>query len=598
MPPTRRALLLRTSAVLGTAVLLPACGGSDNGVETEGPDASRFRHGVASGDPLSDRVILWTRVTGVAEGALVHWRVARDPEMQQVVRTAGDGFDFGGPRRLSAATDYCFKIDVAGLEPGTTYYYDFAVAGSRSPIGRTKTLPIGAVDRVRLALCACSNYSVGWFNAYRVLATRDVDAVLHVGDWFYEGAGSSSAIGRPHDPPRETVTLDDYRRRHAQYRTDPDLAEAMRQHPFITVWDDHESANNAWIGGAQAHDPETEGDWQLRKRAAARAYAEWMPLRLPDAQDPLTIWRQFAFGDLVDLFMLDTRLQRNAPEIADIYDAAADDPTRSMLGADQLQWVRQQMQASQRRGTAWRVLGQQTMMAPHRGFTQGEVPFPYLPEDVARPMGIRQGGGSEGTDNWSAYAAERNALMAFWRDEGITNNVVLTGDIHTAWAADVVEDPYTPFNPLTSGLTGVPGYNALTGAGATAVEFVAMSVTSSNAIDFSPDNADTVASVVEAYNRLVVETLNPNVVHHNAAIHGFVLIDFTPERVRGEFWQTGPNNQRFGPDDDARFDAAAEAWHGAAGQPGTNHLRLVDSATTARAGQPPVAPSMPGRWVL
>ncbi|MCR9090185.1 alkaline phosphatase D family protein [Algiphilus sp.] len=597
MPPTRRALLLKTSAVIGTAALLPACG--DNGGRgAEDSDGGRFRHGVASGDPLSDRVILWTRVTGVADGALVHWRVARDPEMQQIVRMAGDGLDLRAPRRLSAERDYCFKVDVAGLEPGTSYYYDFEVAGSRSPIGRTKTLPTGAVDRVRLALCACSNYSSGWFNAYRALATRDVDAVLHVGDWFYEGASSNSAIGRPHDPPRETVTLEDYRRRHAQYRTDPDLAEAMRQHPFITVWDDHESANNAWIDGAQAHDPETEGDWQLRKRAAARAYAEWMPLRLPDPKDPLTIWRQFAFGDLVDLFMLDTRLQRNAPEIENIYDAAADDPARSMLGADQLQWVRQQMQASQRRGTAWRVLGQQTMMAPHRGFTQGEVPLPYLPEDVARAMGIRQGGGSEGTDNWSAYAAERNALMAFWREQGITNNVVLTGDIHTAWAADVVEDPYTPFNPLTQNLTGVPGYNAFTGAGSTAVEFVAMSVTSSNAIDFSPDNADTMASVVEAYNRLVVETLNPNVMHHNAAIHGFVLVDFTPERVRGEFWQTGPNRQRFGPRDDARFDAAAEAWHGAAGQPGTNHLRSVDHATAPRASVPPVAPRRSGTWVL
>lgn len=598
MPPTRRALLLKTSAVLGAVALLPACGGNNDGASTQDSEAHRFGHGVASGDPLSDRVILWTRVTGVADGALMHWRVARDPEMQQIVRMAGDGFDLRQPRRLSAARDYCFKVDVVGLEPGTTYYYDFEVAGSRSPVGRTKTLPTGSVERVRLALCACSNYSSGWFNAYRALATRDVDAVLHVGDWFYEGAGSNSAIGRPHDPPRETVTLEDYRRRHAQYRTDPDLAEAMRQHPFITVWDDHESANNAWIDGAQAHDPDTEGDWQVRKRAAARAYAEWMPLRLPDPQDTLTIWRQFAFGDLVDLFMLDTRLQRNAPEIADIFDATADDPTRSMLGAAQKQWLQQQMRASQRRGTAWRVLGQQTMMAPHRGFTQGEVPLPYLPEDVAREMGIRQGGGSEGTDNWSAYAAERNALMAFWRDEGIVNNVVLTGDIHTAWAADVVEDPYTPFNPLTPSLTGVPGYNAFSGAGSTAVEFVAMSVTSSNAIDFSPDNAETVQTIVEAYNRLVVETLNPNVVHHNAAIHGFVLVDVTPERVRGEFWQTGPNVRPFGPDDDARFDAAAEAWHGAAGAAGTNHLRPISAATDARPDAPLPAPPRTARSSL
>lgn len=588
MPPTRRTLLVQTSALLGTVALLPACSGPDS--EADGSEAPAFRHGVASGDPLADRVILWTRVTGAADGSNVRWRVARDPAMTQLVRVAGDGFDAGLPARLRADRDYCFKVDVAGLEPGTTYYYDFEVGGRRSPIGRTRTLPVGQPERVRLALCACSNYSSGWFNAYRALAARDVDAVLHVGDWFYEGAGANSAIDRPHEPLRETVTLDDYRQRHAQYRTDPDLVEAMRQHPFITVWDDHESANNAWIDGAQAHDPGTEGDWQLRKRASARAYAEWMPLRLPESEDPLTIWRRFAFGNLVDLFMLDTRLQRNAPELADINDPAADDPARSMLGAPQKAWLNAQMADSQARGTQWRVLGQQTMMAPHRGFTQGEVPLPYLPEDVAREMGIRQGGGNEGADNWAAYAAERNELMAFWRDQGIVNNVVLTGDIHTAWAADVVEDPYTLFNPVTPGVTGVPGYNPLTGAGSAAVEFVAMSVTSSNAIDIAPDNAQSVATVVEGYNRLVVETLNPNVVHHNAAIHGFVLIDFTPERVRGEFWQTGPNTRRFGPADDATFDAAAEVARGAPGAIGTNHLRPVNEASAPRPDAPALAP--------
>lgn len=585
MAPSRRTLL-KISAALGTISMLPGCGSSGAGASSDGP---AFRHGVASGDPLADRVILWTRVSGVADGTPVRWRVARDPGMTQIVRDSADGFDPAQPRTVDMARDFTYKVDARGLEPGTTYYYRFTVAGIDSPIGRTKTLPIGEPERVRLALCACSNFSNGWFNAYKALAGRDIDAVLHVGDWFYEGKGNST-IGREHRPARETVSLADYRERHAQYRTDPDLAEAMRQHPFITVWDDHESANNSWRDGAAAHDPETEGNWQARKRASARAYAEWMPLRLPESDDPLTIWRQFAFGDLLDLFMLDTRLQRNAPELDSIFDPASDDPQRSALGRDQKAWLKEQTQASAARGTAWRVLGQQIMMAPHRGFTQGEVPLPYLPEDIAQAMGIRQGGGSEGRDNWSAYAAERNELLAFWRDNGIANNVVLSGDIHTAWGADVVEDPFTPFNPVTPGLTGVPGYNALTGQGSAAVELVAMSVTSGNAIDFIPDNSQATETVASAYNRLVVETLNPNVIHHNVAIHGFVLVDFTRERVRGEFWQTGPASKPLAADGDARLDAVVEAPRGEAGAIGTNHLRPARGATGPRRTLPPLAP--------
>src|SRR5688572_1585503 len=214
--------------------------------------AGRFRHGVASGDPLDDRVILWTRVTPPDEAAAaaidVRWRVATDEGISQVVAE--------GTARTSRDRDFTVKVDAGGLQPGRPYYYAFEAGGDRSPVGRTRTLPAGAVDRVRLASLCCSNYPAGFFNVYRCVANRDdLDAVVHVGDYIYEFAngvyGDGSGLLRIPEPRREAVTLSDYRVRYATYRSDPDLQEAHRRHPFIVVWDDHELTNNAWqIGRA------------------------------------------------------------------------------------------------------------------------------------------------------------------------------------------------------------------------------------------------------------------------------------------------------------------------------------------------------------
>lgn len=217
------------------------------------PEASAqnltFRHGVASGDPLADRVILWTRVTPVAfqEVVSVEWIVAEDPALSKVVRR---GVTSTGP-----LFDYTVKVDATRLEPGKTYYYQFTALGSSSPVGRTKTAPVGSLSRLRLAVVSCSNFPYGFFNAYRHLSQRaDLDAVVHLGDYIYEYAdgayGSGASLNRVPFPNRETVTLSDYRLRYAQYRTDPDLQEAHRQHPWIIVWDDHESTNDSWKGGA------------------------------------------------------------------------------------------------------------------------------------------------------------------------------------------------------------------------------------------------------------------------------------------------------------------------------------------------------------
>jgi alkaline phosphatase D len=239
-----------------------------------------FLHGVASGDPLQDRVILWTRVTPARlHGAVaVHWRIAADRSLRSPIAA---GTAVTDPQR-----DYTVKVDATGLEPSRSYYYGFRCEGVDSPLGRTRTLPAGAAAALRFASVSCSNYPYGYFNAYRRIAERhDLDFVLHLGDYIYEyplGSYANPALAGIRDvsPAHEIVTLADYRLRHALYRTDPDLQELHRQHPMICVWDDHESANDAWREGAENHNPEQgEGEWQVRRAAAARAYHEYLPIR-------------------------------------------------------------------------------------------------------------------------------------------------------------------------------------------------------------------------------------------------------------------------------------------------------------------------------
>jgi alkaline phosphatase D len=274
MTLTRRRFLGQT-APLGLVPFLPACGLepplSSEALPARSPEDSPFQHGVASGDPLSDAVILWTRVTpgADAEGEVaVSWRVARDPALTEVVAE--------GVTHTGVSQDFTVKVDAGGLAAGTHYYYDFGALDQRSTVGRTCTAPTGSVSHARLAVTSCANYPAGYFNAYRRIAERgDIDFVLHLGDYLYEYPngvlGDGASIGRMPDPDRETVTLAEYRQRHAQYKRDPDLQEVHRQYPFVAIWDDHEVANNAYRDGASNHQPDSEGDWAARKANAMRA---------------------------------------------------------------------------------------------------------------------------------------------------------------------------------------------------------------------------------------------------------------------------------------------------------------------------------------
>lgn len=479
MSTQNRREFLRTVAVgsmaVGGAVALAGCELGSFG----------FEHGVASGDPLSHRVVIWTRVTAddamkeiwqklEAEAAEslqarkrwlesrsvpVVWEVARDMAFAQVVAR--------GAAPARPESDFTVKVDVTGLRPGTTYYYRFSCLGAVSPVGRTRTLPHGTVEQVRLAVVSCSNYPAGFFNVYARIAERDdLDAVVHLGDYLYEYAASgyaseqAAALGRVVEPATETLSLADYRSRHAQYRRDPDAQAMHAALPMIAVWDDHEIANDAWKDGAENHTEGTEGSWAARRAAAIQAYHEWMPIRLPDPSRPERIFRSFDFGNLVSLHMLDTRLIGRDRQLAlgDFigpagFDAAGftasiANPARQLLGPEQTAWLQTQMARSQ---ATWQFLGQQVLMG------RMNVPLPLLlgtPVSVYAAAAAKAQAGLPLTaqemallaqpslpynlDAWDGYAVARETVLGFARALD-RNLVVLAGDTHNAWANDLVD---------------------------------------------------------------------------------------------------------------------------------------------------------------
>jgi alkaline phosphatase D len=421
MTVSRRAFL-HTTAAAAAAWPLTVRGWQ---APTEAP-TGLFRHGVASGDPLADRVILWTRVTPPANrsssGPLdVRWQIASDDGLKSIVAR--------GTAQATAERDFTVKVDAASLKPGATYFYAFDTGGEQSPVGRTKTLPDREAQRLRLGQVSCSNYPTGYFNVYRCLANRpDLDAVLHLGDYIYEfasGRYNDASLNRAVQPTNEIVTLQDYRQRYAFYRSDIDLQAVHRQHPFIVVWDDHELANDAWSGGAGNH-AASQGDWRVRQRAAYQAYLEWMPIR-ESASTEIRLYRHFPFGGLVDLLMLDTRGLRDRQVLPN--DAAAiTDPRRTLLGADQETWLSNALRASQGSGTRWRILGQQILFSP--------LTAPGM--NVLRP------------DVWDGYPAARQRIFDMIETGGITDLAVLTGDIHSSWALDVARNPWSAYDPNTA----------------------------------------------------------------------------------------------------------------------------------------------------
>lgn len=445
-----------------------------------------FTHGVASGDPLPDGVVIWTRFTGETAG----WEVAEDEAFSHIVQS--------GQARSSFVNDYCVKVDVRGLAPGRRYFYRFLSASDASVIGRTRTAPAGAVEQLRIALFSCSNMPFGYFHAYGHAAARDdIDLVLHVGDYIYEtprGAYPSAAEavpGRVIDPVNETASLSDYYQRYASYHTDANLLELRRTKPISSVWDDHELVNNAWRNGSPNHNARYEGDYQTRIAAAAKAYFDWMPIRRPGA---LQLYRHLDWGDLARIVLIDARyIGRDeqidyrttlAPQLAQggaEARAAADafrrtvlgDPARTMLGAAQEQWFARTLAASKQRGQTWQIVAQQIVVGDQFAPAETTRLFSESLSSGSRQWftsGVEMGalGLAWNTDAWAGYPAARQRFLDACAQHA-NNAIVLGGDSHNCWVNNLAAPGGGRLAALefATGSVTSPGFErSLTAAGA------------------------------------------------------------------------------------------------------------------------------------
>ena len=490
------------------------------GVTTDlDPRLSPFFHGVASGDPLSDRVILWTRITLDTLGPVsLNWVIATDTSLTQVVNS--------GVVATHDTLDYTVKVDAAGLNPETWYYYRFEYNGRYSLTGRTKTAPAGPVNHLRFGVMSCSNYEAGYFNTYRSLVDRnDLDALIHLGDYIYEyQVGGFGGNFRTHEPPNETITLEDYRIRYSHFHLDHDLRYAHQQYPWMIVWDDHETANDSWKDGAENHDPGSEGLWSDRKTAGIRAWSEWLPVRKPDANNIQRIYRKANYGDLVDILLLDTRLDGRDEQ----NQAAIDDTSRHLITKTQLNWLENELLDT---STTWKVLAQQVMIAP---LVIGGTPF--------------------NKDQWDGYRADRNKLLDFVMSNNVQNMVVLTGDIHTAWANDI------PLN----------GYDPGTGANSAGVEFVTTSVTS--------------PGLPIPAGEVLVKLLNPHVKYVDLAKHGYYVLDLLPNKAQADYFALSTIT-------DLNFTTDhQQSWYVNEGE---RHLRQSQTVAAGPPAQQDLAPVRP-----
>ncbi len=482
-----------------------------------------FYHGVASGDPLTDRIILWTRVTSSNPTESVDWQIATDTSFVNIINS--------GTSTTDSSRDYTVKVDATGLQENTWYYYRFKNNGTFSITGRTRTSPSGSVSDLRFAVLACSNYQDGYFNAYHDITNKnDIDAVIHLGDYYYEYGPSDFSPGidssRLQEPYKEVWTLADYRQRHSFYKLDPDLRGVHQQFPFITVWDDHESANDSWSGGAQNHTDSAEGYWNDRKEDSRKAYFEWMPIR--DVHNSVdTIHRVIPMGNLADFIMLDSRLEGREIQ-AGTSGAAVTDTNRTMLGAAQLEWYKQQLSASTAK---WKLIGNQVMFAPLKLFGQA----------------LNQ-------DQWDGYPAERNKIIRYISSNHINNVAILTGDIHTSWANDVPHPDST--------------YSSTTGHGSAMVEFVCTSVTSSSFITFPVSGS-------------IISGLIPHVKYADLAKRGYLLFDVTNQKVQGDWVYMNTITSR------TFTSSTAASW---CDLDGANHLTNCGGALTPRGTNPAEAP--------
>ena len=494
------------------------------------PVTGTFAHGIASGDPLSDRVILWTRITPEdprLPSQDVLWEVSKTENFSNISAS--------GTFTATAARNWTVKVDASGLEPGQWYYYRFRQGDNVSQIGKTRTLPEGDISQARFAVVSCANWQQGYFNVYDHIAraqqsaVTQFDALLHLGDYFYEYSADKyestvmAEKGRIHEPRHEIIELDDYRVRHAQYRSDPSLQAVTAQMPMIAIWDDHESANDSWKDGAENHDPETEGDWNDRKQAAMRAYYEWMPVREPEAGRTLEhLFRSFEWGNLLTLAAVETRLMARSEsfEFETYFDELMLeggvekfkqerllDPSREMLGQMQQDWIVDTFETSVQAGKPWRIMANQVLVGkmnspdmtpyfdPEETKNSGRYADILYKKLMLSPLRLPLY-----PDCWDGYPAARERLYQALDSSGVRDMLVLTGDSHEFWANDLTRDDGEKMG----------------------VELGTTSVSSETTGDVIGDDADDYA--------LLVTQSNKDVRYYNPTTQGYIDLTLTPNR--------------------------------------------------------------------
>lgn len=536
-----------SAAALGLA----ACGDDNTKWQLDNAnnqDTVIFTHGVASGDPLQDRIILWTRVLPTANqpNPKVQWVIANDEAMTDIVNQ--------GEATAKAANDFTLKVDADQLSPNRQYYYQFESNGVKSRIGKTKTLPADNVEQVKLAVFSCANYPAGYFHAYADAAKRsDIDVCIHLGDYIYEygrsvlvtadnglseekvayASANAAALGREVDPAEEITKIGDYRRRYAQYRSDTDLQDLHANHPMIAVWDDHEFTNDAYMTGAENHQQD-EGDWEARKLAAMTAYHEWLPTRNTLLNN---VTRSFDFGNLLSLHMLDTRIIGREKQLdyanyvttegfngIDFF-VDLSNRDRQLLGLNQQNWLAMQLQNST---ATWQVLGQQILMgkmwipspillnfsnpatgvdvATYMTLIAKQQQAPDMLTDTEKSI-LAQPSIPYNLDAWDGYAVARENVFGLAKAAN-ANLVVLAGDTHNAWANDLQDQS----------------------GDAVGVEFATSSVT-------SPGFEEYLADIPPEQFAAVLPTLvqGGTLKYTNSSERGYMVITATPSECTSEW---------------------------------------------------------------
>jgi alkaline phosphatase D len=528
----RRRTVLATGAA-GAGVATLATGAT---APAEAAGRQHFQHGVASGDPMPHRVVIWTRVTptaastpGSGKGPRIEvtWEVAKDRKFRKVVRR---GTVMTGPDR-----DHTVKVDVGKLAAGSWYFYRFRYRGTVSRVGRMRTAPgrLSLPGHLRFGVVSCANLQAGWFTAYRALAKRDdLHAVLHLGDYLYEygpgqyGYGFNDVDIRKHQPTHEMVSLADYRQRHAQYKRDADLQDLHAKYPFIVTWDDHEVTNDQWRNGAENHTDGSgaggEGDYKRRRARAHRAYDEWMPARLDGTAalgDGTRLYRRLTFGRLAEISMLDLRTYRDeqvttaAPTPVPATEAGVSNPDRTLTGRQQMLWLKRSLS---RKRVQWKIIGNPVMISP--------VTFAQVPQEILGPINDVTGllpmdGLPYNVDQWDGYTDDRREVLSYIRNHQIKDALFVTGDIHSGWACELPYDVAT--YPLQGDSAGV--------------EFVCSSVTSNNLKDITGTPPRTTSLAVEA----VIQANNRHIKYLNFDDHGFSVLDITAKRAQMDWFIIG-----------------------------------------------------------